>query len=70
MKIYTELQTERARVAHETMPIADAVCQTLSDWRHSKDNDLFCEANNLTSQQLENDYIVLLGEWAEQRQYD
>ena len=44
MKIYTELQTERAKVAKETMPIADAVCQTLSDWQHSKFSDFFVSA--------------------------
>lgn len=70
MKIYTELQTERAKVARGTMPIADAVCQTLSDWRHSKFSDFFCECNNLTTEQLQNDYIVLLLEWEKQRHYD
>ncbi len=70
MKIYTELQTERAKVAKETMPIADAVCQTISDWQHSKHSDSFCEAYNLTPQQLEHDYTWLLWQWANQRRYD
>ena len=63
MNIKKQLRTKRALVSYQELSLANAVCQTLSDINHGKNNPNFFIANNISQDDLEHDLILLNQTW-------
>lgn len=63
------VQSDRAKIAESCYPLAEATCQTLLDYLHASQNPAFCEANNITPEQLHQDMTILVQKWANSKAY-